>query len=429
MLQAILSSSAETVVEVGPGAAPLRARVIDPSLFTIPYCEALVTALDEAGVDVQLVGRPLRAGEMPLRTPFDPRFYRWSDTLPRRIGKTGAALKALEHCADLASLAVRGLPGGSVAHFQWLPFPMADSVGLRLCRARGPVVVTVHDTTPFNGTPTSRLQLHGFIAALGLADRLIVHTQTGLEQLVASGLDRRRIRCIPHGPLGGFGDIPPPPRSGPMTLVVFGKIRPYKGIDILIAALAALGPDERRMLRVIIAGEPMMDVAPLQARIVSDGLGGTVELRLGHLDEAAMRALFTEAEGFVFPYREIEASGVLFLVQGLGRWLIASRLGAFAETISHGETGRLVPSEDVPALTAALLECVHSRPRPVGTVPVTGWDSIARATIATYREAFLHWRGGRAASPKGLRAATAAARAELASTAPVRPTSLLRGDP
>lgn len=365
--------------------------MVDPSLFTTPYDEALVDALARVGADVKLLGRSPRRGEVLPGVPFEPHFYRWSDTLPRRIGKPGAALKALEHCIGMASLALTK-PRGSVTHFQWLPFPLADRAALRLCGRKGPVVVTVHDTTPFNGAPTSVWQLHGFTAALAAADRLIVHTQAGLERLVATGLDHERIRCIPHGPLGGFEDIPPPDRTGPVTLVAFGKMRPYKGIDLLVEALAALGPDERRALRVIVAGEPMMDLGPIEARIAAAGLADTIALRPGYLDEASIRSLLTEADGFVFPYREIEASGVLFLVQGLGRWIIASRLGAFAETILDGESGRLVPAEDIPALAEALREYVRSRPQPSKGALVLNWEVIAQRTIDTYQEALLQWR-------------------------------------
>jgi glycosyltransferase involved in cell wall biosynthesis len=388
-----LAQPAIKTPELKTSVASLRIRVVDPSLFTVPYCEALVNALQRTGADVTLVGRPLRSGETSPRVPFEPRFYKRSDMLPRRIGKAGAALKALEHCADIVGFALAARPVATVAHFQWLPFPLVDYAGLWLCRRKGPVVVTVHDTTPFNGTPTSMLQLRGFSAALSLADRLIVHTRTGVEQLVANGLDRAKIRCIPHGPLGGFDNIPPPPKTGPMTLVTFGKMRHYKGIDVLIEALAALSPEDRQALQVIVAGEPLMDLAPLKERIAATGLEGTIELRPGFLDEEAMRDLFTQAEGFIFPYREIEASGVLFLVQGLKRWIIASRLGAFAETIADGESGRLVPAEDVPALTRALQECARLRPQPSNAVSVMSWDDIAQATLATYDEAFLHWQG------------------------------------
>ena len=48
-------------------------------------------------------------------------------------------------------------------------------------------------------------------------------------------------------------------------------------------------------------------------------------------------------------------------MQGLGRWLIASRLGAFAEAIEDGVSGRLVAPEDPQALAAALREVACDR--------------------------------------------------------------------
>ena len=119
-------------------------------------------------------------------------------------------------------------------------------------------------------------------------------------------------------------------------------MRPYKGLDVLVAALALLPPETRESLRVVIAGEPLMDLAPLHATIRTAGLEPTVEISPRRLDDAEMHALFEMADAFAFPYREIEASGVFYLVQGLARWVIASRLGAFAEAIEDGVSGRLV---------------------------------------------------------------------------------------
>ena len=105
--------------------------------------------------------------------------------------------------------------------------------------------------------------------------------------------------------------------------------------------------------------------------------------------------LLEAADGFVFPYREIEASGVFYLVQGLGRWLIASRLGAFAEAIEDGASGRLVRPGDPDALAAALREAANSRPFPTAAPRVTGWDAIASATVAVYAAAWTQWEAGR----------------------------------
>jgi glycosyltransferase involved in cell wall biosynthesis len=248
----------------------------------------------------------------------------------------------------------------------------------------------VHDTRPFNGSAPSRLQTLGFAAALGRAHRLIVHTASGRTRLETMGLSGHRIRVIPHGPLGPE-NVACRPRNERWTVVAFGKMRPYKGLDLLIEAVARLEPALHRRLRVIIAGEPLMDLALLGRRIDAARLSGAVELLPRRFSEAEMEALFANADAFVFPYREIEASGVLYRVQGYRRWLIASRLGAFAEAIEDGASGRLVVPDDVDALAAALAEGATLRPVPTTPARVVDWATIARATRATYAEARREW--------------------------------------
>jgi glycosyltransferase involved in cell wall biosynthesis len=364
--------------------------LVDPSLFTAPYDEALVAALRALGVDATLVGRRCRIGETEAEVPFRASFYRRFDGAPRRFGAAGAVLKGLEHVAGGSALARSVRRERACAHFQWLPLPIADAVMLRLVRRGGPVVVTVHDTRPFNGAPTARLQVKGFVTALRLADRLIVHTASGKDRLTALGLDRNRIRVVPHGPLGVHRSR----RSAPgarYTLVAFGKMRPYKGLDLLVAAVAACPVATREALRIVVAGEPMIDLGPLRRAIAAADLSGTLEIEARRFSEAEMEALFDQADAFVFPYREIEASGVFYRVQGLGRWLVASRLGAFAEAIEDGVSGRLVAAGDVAALTGALVECARRRPSPTGVPAVTGWPAIAAATCEVYGEAWASW--------------------------------------
>jgi len=377
----------------------LRVSVIDPSMFTAAYDEALVSALLRTGAETELVGRPMRQEENLPTVPYREVFYRNCDLAPRRFGRVGAAVKAIEHARDHLLFAVsRRRP--RIAHYQWIVFPLIDTFALQLARRHGPVVVTVHDTTPFNGTPTHRLQASGFLAALRSADRLIVHTAAGKLRLVERGICEERIAVVPHGPLGSDGPSRIDQADRRWTIVAFGKMRPYKGLEVLIEAVARLDRETRGMLRLIVAGEPMMDLAPLHRCIREHDLTGTVDVVDRRLDRSEMDTLFAGADSFVFPYREIEASGVFYLVQGLGRWVIASRLGAFVEALEDGRSGRLVAPGDVRDLAAALDEACTERRIPTAAPRVTGWDAIARETLAVYAAAHCDWEA-RPASARG----------------------------
>ncbi|MDO9315457.1 MAG: glycosyltransferase [Burkholderiaceae bacterium] len=138
-----------------------------------------------------------------------------------------------------------------------------------------------------------------------------------------------------------------------------------------------------------------MDLAPLEARIAALGLADTIELRPQRQSEEAMAALFVEADSFVFPYRQIDASGVWFLTQALGRWMIASRVGIFAADLAEGRQGVLVPPGDAAALAAAMEHAVRQRLTGHGIPAGDQWATIGNATRDVY-EALLPARSSAA---------------------------------
>lgn len=372
---------------------PMRALLVDPSLFTAPYDAALTEGLLAAGVQPTWAVRPVRRGdrsELP-EAHVDAFFYKRVDeatALPRPLR---AVAKGLAHVAGLLALCGRVLARRpDVVHFQWIVVPPLDALALLFLRTRCPVVLTVHDTVPFNGERISLLQTLGFDLPIRLADRVIVHTQAGRERLVARGVPAAKVAVIPHGPLRL--QVEPSPqaearRDGRWTFVLFGEIKPYKGLDLLIEAAARLPAELRRQARFIVAGRPRMDLAPLQARLAELGLGDCFELQLQRLSEPEMADLFSVADAFVFPYRQIDASGVYFLVKSLGKWMIASRVGIFAEDLQDGTHGRLVPPEDIDALAAALADNLAARARPAPLGAGGTWAGIGAATRALYQQA------------------------------------------
>jgi glycosyltransferase involved in cell wall biosynthesis len=380
------------------GPRPMRVLLVDPSLFTAPYDAALNDGLIANGVVPTWAVRPTRAGdrqELPARN-VDDFFYRRTERMTFLPQRLRTLAKGVAHALGLARLVVRVLVRPpDVVHFQWLVIPPLDALAIRVIALRCPVVLTVHDTVPFNGEHLSLLQNLAFDLPLRLSDRLIVHTRAGRDRLLRRGVPGEKVAVIPHGPLqlharpsrpAGDDKAGGGQTDERVTFVMFGEIKPYKGPDALVEAVSQLPPAFRRRARVVIAGRPRMDLGPLQARIAALGLEETIEVWARRLTEPEMADLFALADCFVFPYRQIDASGVYFLTKALGKWIIATRVGVFAEDVQDGEQGTLVTPGDVAAFSAALARVIDERPRPRVTSPSLAWRDIGRATRELYDE-------------------------------------------
>jgi glycosyltransferase involved in cell wall biosynthesis len=368
----------------------MRVALIDPSLFTLPYDVALADGLRANGHHVTLHGRPLTARDGAAAVTAS--FYRSSAAMSALPGPLRLAVKGLDHGLSLLRLKRRlAAEQPDIIHFQWLPLPVLDRMLLGGFRKIAPVILTVHDTNAFNGDPTVRLQAIGFASALAACDRLIVHTSQGEARLRAMAIPAANIALLPHGLLGarsGMGED----AAGDLRFVLFGKIKPYKGADLLIEAFAALPEALRSRARVQIAGQAYMKLQMLRDLAAARGVADRVGIEDRFVDDAEIAGLFAPGSVAVFPYREIEASGVLSLAMAHGRPIIASRLGMFAEVLTDGVHGRLIPPGDIAALTAAMAGMIEDREvtrragRAVARLArdVPDWPEIGRRTALLY---------------------------------------------
>ena len=373
---------------------------VDPSLFTAPYDAALSAGLAANDIDVLWATRGLRRGEEDLlaTSRVDRFFYPWTDGARRRTGRLARALKGVEHAAGLRGLETRAEhEAHDLVHFQWAALPLLDCRAIARIRRKRPVVMTVHDIHPFNGRPVSRLQRSGYEDVLAAVDHLIVHTEEGRTALMARGLDEATISVVPHGLLPLMASAPEPrPATERWRVVLFGRLQAYKGADLLVEALGRIDPQTRARLEIIVAGEALMPVEPIRERARELGLGAAFELRDRRLGQEEMAALLRSADAFIFPYRTIDASGVLHLVAELDRWLIASDLGAFRTMLRDTPgAGALVPAADVEALADAIVSSIDRRPtrRPAHGVP--DWQEIGARTRAAYEQAMAAHATGR----------------------------------
>lgn len=138
-----------------------------------------------------------------------------------------------------------------------------------------------------------------------------------------------------------------------LALLFFGLIRPYKGVEVLLEAVAQM-PREAGVV-LVLAGEPWGGcAAAVRERVRRPDLAGRVIARLGWVPEGEVGDLFAAADAAVLPYRDATGSAVAAQALAAGLPVVASAVGGLAETVRDGDNGLLVPAGDAAALAAAL---------------------------------------------------------------------------
>lgn len=374
--------------------------LIDPSNFTVPYDTHLADGLRANGWRPVLFGRRRRPNEdlLPAEEHFVSFFSRLSERVlsVRWLRRLGAPIKALEYLFDLIRLelaARRELP--EIIHFQWMVLPMLERVFLRRLSRICPVLLTVHDTMPYLGSPTSSFQTLGWTGALNSADHLIVHLSASKRILVEAGIPEEKIAVISHGVMKFRGDGASRPAYVPrdrLIVLLLGHVKPYKGVDTLLNALAIMEPAVRRELCLVVAGKHAAGMRSTEDVAARMSLQDCVVVQDRFLPEEEMDALLRAADIVVFPYKMIDASGVFFSVAAYGKAVIATNVGVFSEVIKPNHNGLLITPGDSEALMKGLTELVVNRSRIeelAGNLVVTAkkslsWQDIGARTGGVY---------------------------------------------
>ena len=137
-------------------------------------------------------------------------------------------------------------------------------------------------------------------------------------------------------------------------LVFFGFIRHYKGLDILLEAMA----DERlkgQNIKLLIAGEIYDDEQQYKQLITANNLSDRVIFHNQFIPDADVKNFICAADCIVQPYRNATQSGVTPLAYHFEKPMIVTNVGGLPSLVPHKKSG-LVAEPNPLSIADAIVE-------------------------------------------------------------------------
>ena len=180
------------------------------------------------------------------------------------------------------------------------------------------------------------------------------------------------------------------------TLLFFGNIAPYKGLEYLIAAFDKLLKRDRSY-RLLIVGKPKGPETywhQIRRAIASSGIADRVIAKIEYVPDEETEVYFKAADVLILPYTHVFQSGVLFLGYSFGLPAIAADVGSLKEEIIEGQTGFVFKPRDSSDLAgkidryfnSALFHSLESRRADIKAYANErySWNKVAAITTTVY---------------------------------------------
>src|ERR1700730_62188 len=268
----------------------------------------------------------LDAGATPILTPLNPVTWRRAFKLVKAFSP-------------------------DVVVFQWWqPFfgPLVGTLARWFRTAGVRCIIECHNIFPHEAGPLDGLLVR---FALSAADHLITH----------STKDRADLLAVPPGKVVSFLPLPclnefsgsGNSSRGGHTILFFGKVRKYKGLDVLLAALPMIL--SKVECKLIVVGEFYDSIDRYRRLIREHRIEDHVQLDNRYVPNEEVPAIFDRADVLVLPYLSATQSGVARIALSNGLPVIASRPGGLSEAVSENVNGLLFPPGDADALAERIV--------------------------------------------------------------------------
>jgi glycosyltransferase involved in cell wall biosynthesis len=175
------------------------------------------------------------------------------------------------------------------------------------------------------------------------------------DDLVARGLPADHVTVV-HCGMDHERYRPSAPKADEPTVVFLGRLRKYKGVDVLLDAFALVARTLPAARLEIVGDGPHRP--SLERRAERLGLAGRVAFRGYVSSDEKVRAL-SAAHVAVCPSPKEGWGLTVIEANACGTAVVASRSPGLVDSVKDGETGLLVPHGDVNALAGAIRRVIE----------------------------------------------------------------------
>ncbi len=216
---------------------------------------------------------------------------------------------------------------------------------------------------PFVG----RIVRPGLRRLIAGAHHFVVHSSWDQDRLCAKfGLDPSTVSVIPHGPYPIDGEpstapVVPPRGVDELTVLFFGTIRPYKGLEDLIDAFDRLPRDGETVWKLLVVGETWEGWTLPADKIATSRFASDIEFVNRYVADSELPAIFGRADVVALPYLRSSASGPLHLTMQRGLPVVVTDVGGLVEAAEGYRGTVFVPVGDPDGLADGIVAASATR--------------------------------------------------------------------
>ncbi len=252
-----------------------------------------------------------------------------------------------------------------------------------------PIIDTMHDHLAHSGEENWKIVWFNKQMKSN-AKHIITHTKSAIKEITTHfNIPAERISYIPLGVYNIYlhwkaKEIP----EENNTLLFFGRISPYKGIEYLLEAEPIIS-ETISDIKIIIAGNG--DFSSYQNKIQNPE---RFEIYNHYIKNEFAAELFQRANIVVLPYTDATQSGVILTCYAYEKPVIATNVGGIPDIVDNEETGYLIPSrnpEEIAQAVIKLLKNTDLRNKMKLAIRKKNnnelsWTTIAKQTINVYQK-------------------------------------------